>query len=79
MEEDDNKDVHLDETGPDGTPKNEEDDPQDPGEEIINEKDPLNTRFLVNLPEKITVTQWSKVSEIKTTWKTGIREIENIF
>lgn len=76
--EDENKDAHLEEGGPNGgTPG--PDDPQDPGKFIIDEKDPLNTRFLVSLPEKITITSWSKVGEIKTTWKKGIREIESIF
>lgn len=68
----------MDEGGPTQNDITTED-PQDPGKSIINEKDPLNTRFLVNLPEKIMVTQWSKVGEIKSTWKKGIREIENVF
>jgi hypothetical protein len=72
--EDENKDAHL-EPPTDGGP----DDPQDPGEQIIDPKDPLKTRFLVELPEIINVTSWSKVGEIKTTWKKGIREIESVF
>ena len=68
-------DAHLEEAtkgGPD-------EDPQDPGKEIIDPKDPLKTRFLVDLPERITITSWSKVGEIKTNWKKGIREIESVF
>jgi hypothetical protein len=70
--EDENKDAHLDET-----PGKGPDDPQDPG--IIDPKDPLHKKFLAPLPEKIDITNWSKVGEIKTTWKKGIREIESIF
>ena len=72
--EDENKDAHL-EPPTDGGPE----DPQDPGDQIIDPKDPLKTRFLVDLPEIINVTSWSKVGEIKTTWKKGIREIESVF
>jgi hypothetical protein len=72
--EDENKDAHL-ENPTNGGP----DDPQDPGDQIIDPKDPLKTRFLVELPETINVTSWSKVGEIKTTWKKGIREIESVF
>lgn len=74
MSEDENKDAHLE-----GATQGGPDDPQDPGEQIIDPKDPLKTRFLVDLPEKISVTNWSKVGEIKSTWKKGIREIESIF
>jgi hypothetical protein len=77
--EDENKDAHLDAEADADATKGGPDDPQDPGKEIIDPKDPLKTQFLVELPERITITSWSKVGEIKKTWKTGIREIESVF
>ena len=53
--EDENKDAHLEGQGPDAT-KGEGEDPQDPGKEIINPKDPIDKMFLVDLPERIVVT-----------------------
>ena len=49
------------------------------GQAIIDPKDPIDKRFLVPLPEDIDPVRISKISEVKTVWKKGIREMEMIF
>jgi hypothetical protein len=46
---------------------------------IIDPSDPINKRFLVPLPEKIDTVRISSISDVKTVWKKGLREIEQIF
>ena len=46
---------------------------------VIDPSDPLDKRFLVPLPEKISMVRISQISEVKTVWNKGVRELEQIF
>ena len=52
--------------------------------DIINPKDPLDRRFLVQLPEDVRVERIARVVDVKSIWRQGtspqgIRELETIF
>lgn len=49
------------------------------GSSVIDPADPLDKRFLVPLPEKISMVRISQITEVKTVWNKGIRELEQIF
>lgn len=49
------------------------------GSSVIDPADPLDKRFLVPLPEKISMVRVSQITEVKTVWNKGIRELEQIF
>ena len=48
-----------------------------PGDQSpIDPLDPLDKRFLVPLPEKISINRINSIGEVKTVWKKGVRELE---
>ena len=53
--------------------------PDSNGTSVIDPLDPLDKRFLVPLPEKISMVRVSQITEVKTVWNKGIRELEQIF
>ena len=47
--------------------------------QIIDPNDPLDRRFLVQLPEDVRVERIARVADVKTIWRQGITELEEIF
>ena len=77
--EDDNKDYIPGDTSMGMNAKDGKvDDPQDPNQ-IIDPNDPLDRRFLVQLPEDVRVERIARVVDVKTIWRQDIRELETIF
>jgi hypothetical protein len=50
--------------------------PTDNQEPVIDPSDPLDKRFLVPLPEKISMVRINGIQDVKGVWKKGIRELE---
>ena len=66
--EDDNRDYVPGDTSMGMKAEEGKEDPQDPNA-IIDPKDPLDRRFLVQLPEDVRVERIARVVDVKTIWR----------
>jgi hypothetical protein len=46
---------------------------------IKDPKDPLDVKFLVDLPENVRVDTLARSTDLKSTWRTGVRKLEECF
>lgn len=51
----------------------------DPGAEGAKEVDPFLLNFNVPLPETVHIERMGRISEVKSIWRSGIKQIEEIF
>jgi hypothetical protein len=53
--------------------------PRSSHKSVIDPSDPLETKFLVNLPVDIKIERIHAVTEVKQFWRQGLRQIEQMF
>jgi|TARA_B110000305_G_C19383140_1_gene610715 hypothetical protein len=46
---------------------------------IKDPKDPLDVKFLVDLPENVRVDTLARSTDLKSTWRIGVRQLEECF